>query len=50
MSAKEETKNFFSWLQRVLYHLIMPLYIYVFYRIVHDNGMPSGKSSNIAVV
>lgn len=26
------------------------LYIYVFYRIVHDNGMPSGKSSNIAVV
>lgn len=26
------------------------LYIYVFYCIVHDNGMPSGKSSNIAVV
>lgn len=26
------------------------LYIYVFYCIVHDNGLPSGKSSNIAVV
>lgn len=47
ISAKEETKNFFNRLKRVLYHLIMPLYIYVFYRIVHDNGMPSGKSSTL---
>lgn len=50
MLVKEDIKNFFSWLQRVLYYFIMLLYIYVFYCIVYDNGMLFGKFLNIVVV